>query len=145
MAVRATIRTFHDLGESLIEAFGDYKRRSAEIVYEELTNKKLSVDGPGTPVATGTLRANWKAAPGKTGTASFKKNTGEIHSRPPRFDTFKYTRNWSVFTIYNTSPYVLVVNDGMSGNDHNQNFIQASLKKAEGRINKLSGAGSANA
>ena len=144
MAVRSTIRSFDDLGESLIESFGDYKRRSAEIIYEELTNKKESLDGTGTPVATGTLRANWKAAPGKTGTDSFKINTGESHSRPPRFDTFKYIRNWSIFSIYNTSPYVLAVNDGVKGNTHNQNFIQKSLKKAEGRIKRLSGGEIAN-
>ena len=144
MPIRHKVASFDELGKAVIESFGDYKRRAAEIVYEELTHRRNGGDSAGTPVDTGTLRANWKAAPGATGTDSFKENTGESHARPPRFDTFKYIRNWSVFTIYNNSPYVIHVNDGARGNDHNQNFIQKSLKKAQSRMNKLSGANSAD-
>ena len=146
MPIRHKVASFAELGEAVIESFGDYKRRTAEIVYEELTNAKIAPSAKvGTPVDTGTLLANWRAAPGKTGTSSFIKNTGEEHSRPPRFDTFKYVRNWSVFTIYNNSPYVIHVNDGTSGNKHNKNFIQQSLAKAEIRVKLYKETGSANA
>ena len=121
-----TINRLEDLGEAVIEVFGDYKNRTAEVIYEKLT------EPGGTPVKTGTLRANWKAAPGKTGSDTrFIPNTGENREAPARFDTSKYLRNWKMFTIRNNSPYVIHVNNGISGNGHNANFIQAALQKAD--------------
>ena len=120
-----TINRLEDLGEAVIETFGDYKNRTVEVIHE-----KLIEDG-GTPVKTGTLRANWRAAPGNTGSDTyFTPNTGEKREKPKRFDTSKYLRNWKMFTIRNNSPYVIHVNDGLSGNSHNANFIQAALQKA---------------
>ena len=116
------INSFNDLGNAVIESFGDYRHRTAEVLHESL----VSV----TPEKTGTLKANWKGAPGKTGTDSYIPNTGEKRQRPPRFDTSKYLRNWSVFTIRNNSPYVKFVNDGIRGNQHNVNFIQRGIAKA---------------
>lgn len=124
------IKSLADLGEAVIKASEDYRHRAAEVVYDNLTKNK-NTSGIGTPVKTGTLRANWQAAPGNTGGDGFIKNTGESRAKPARFDTSKYLRNWSVFTIKNNSPYVIHVNDGISGNSHNANFIGKALAQAE--------------
>jgi len=117
------VSRLEDLGEAVIEAFGDYKRETAEALHEKL----LDV----TPVRTGTLRKNWVGSPGKTGSPTkHTPNTGRYWDRPKPFLTGKYTKDWSMFTIRNNSPYVMYVNDGIRGNQHNAGFIGTAIAQA---------------
>lgn len=115
---------FDELGNAVLRNFGDYKKELAASLFENLMET--------TPVDTGTLRANWKHAPGETGGNSQRiENTGEFHDRPAPLDMDKYKRNWSVYTVFNFSEYVEHVNNGLSGNSHNQGFIGSAIAMTE--------------
>jgi len=128
-----SVGSFDELGRAIIENFGDYKKELATALFEHLMTT--------TPVKTGTLRANWKQAPGKTGGTSFIPNTGQDRDMPPALNLSKYIRNWSVYTVFNNSPYVEKVNDGLSGNERNQNFIGKAIAMThadmEGYVSRL--------
>jgi len=117
MAFRAS--SLEEVGDIMINVFDDFRRDTARQLFENLMET--------TPEATGTLKANWNAKPGsKIGTQLIENTGKDVIERPtPDFD--KYIRNWKVFTIYNNSPYIVHVNNGESGNEHNQNFIQAAM------------------
>lgn len=117
MAFRAS--SLEDVGDIMINVFDDFRRDTARELFENLMET--------TPEATGTLKANWKAKPGSKAGKTFIINTGKDVAEQPVPDFDKYIRNWKVFTIYNNSPYIVHVNNGESGNEHNQNFIQAAM------------------
>lgn len=117
MAFRAS--SLEEVGDIMINVFDDFRRDTAKELFENLMET--------TPEATGTLKANWKAKPGSKIGKGFIENTGKDVVEKPVPDFDKYIRNWKVFTIYNNSPYIVHVNNGNSGNEHNQNFIQAAM------------------
>ena len=112
--------SLEEVGDIMIQVFGDHKQKVAQDLFDNLMEE--------TPEATGTLKHNWKARPGSKIGKGFIENTGQMLGEPPEVDFSKYTRNWSMFTIFNNSPYIVHVNNGESGNESNQNFIQRAME-----------------
>lgn len=117
MGFRAS--SLEEVGDIMIEAFGKRKRRILQELYTNLMDT--------TPERTGTLKANWNVKAGAGAGKLLIKNTGKdvIESEIPDFS--EYERDWKVFTLYNNSPYIVIVNNGEGGNEHNQNFIQEAM------------------
>lgn len=117
MGFRAS--SLEEMGDIIVNAFGDHKQSIITQLYDNLMIT--------TPEATGTLKANWRVKPGSKPGKGLIENTGRNVAEQPSPDFSKYTRNWSVFSIYNNSPYIVLVNNGEGGNEHNQNFIQEAM------------------
>jgi len=111
--------SLEEVGDIMINIFGDHKKKIASQLFDNLMET--------TPEATGTLKANWKARPGSKAGKTVIENTGRNVKETPVPDFDRYVRNWTMFTIYNNSPYIVLVNNGEGGNDHNQNFIQEAM------------------
>lgn len=122
------VETLDGMKGVMLEALDNFKQSIALSLYDNLVG--TSQKNGTTPEDTGTLKKNWRVTPGNTGGSSFIQNTRqkvEPRQRPNKL----YLRNWKKFTIFNNSPYVNYVNNGIRGNEHNQNFIQNALKKTE--------------
>ena len=117
MALKVT--SLEQVGDVLLTAFGDDKARIVEQLWDNLMET--------TPEDTGTLKANWNMHPGGKAGKTFIENTGIGVAERAKPDMTKYIRNWKEFTIFNNSPYIIKVNNGESGNEHNQNFIQEAM------------------
>ncbi len=121
MGFRAS--SLEEVGNIMINIFGDYKRDTARKLFINLLKE--------TPENTGTLKFNWMARPGGKAGKNYRENDGSNAPEREVPDFTKYKRNWSQFTIYNNSPYIVHVNNGESGNEANQNFIQAAMEKTK--------------
>lgn len=113
------VGSYNDIESAVLKTFGRYKKELVETLHGNLMIT--------TPVDTGTLKANWKVAPGNTGGNSFIPNTGKARKQPRPPDLSRYVRNWTYFTVYNNSPYIAKVNEGINGNEHNQKFIERAV------------------
>lgn len=119
----ARVKTLKDIGRFAIESFEDGKEKLVMDIHKHLMNT--------TPVRTGTLKSNWRMTPGSLVNRTFIPNTGETRTpKPIKNAITDYVRNWKKFVIYNNTPYVNIVNDGINGNEHNQNFIQKAIALA---------------
>ena len=120
------VKKLSDIGKSVIEAFEDDKENNIMRIYESLLIN--------TPKDTNTLVSNWRLSPGSIANKTyFIENTGEKRIPKSVKDArFDYVRNWKTFSLYNNSPYVGIVNNGLNGNAKNQNFIQRSVEQAVG-------------
>jgi len=118
MGFRAS--SLEEVGDIMIEAFGKRKRRIIQELYENLMET--------TPEKTGTLKSNWFIKPGSGAGKKFIENTGKDVTESETPDFSEYERDWKTFTLYNNSPYIVKVNNGESGNSHNQNFIQRAME-----------------
>jgi len=111
--------SLEEMGDILINAFGEHQNKIAADLYENLMET--------TPEATGTLKANWKVHVGSKAGEGLIENTGRDVPEQPVPDFAKFDKKWKALTLYNNSPYIVHVNNGESGNEHNQNFIQAAM------------------
>lgn len=111
--------SLEDVGDILINSFGKFQNKLAERLYDNLMET--------TPEATGTLRANWKVNVGPRAGKGFIENKG-ISLGEPKKPKFDYSNRWTAITLYNNSPYIVLVNNGEGGNDRNQNFIQRAME-----------------
>jgi len=118
MGFRAS--SLEEVGDIMIEAFGKRKRRIIEELFDNLMET--------TPEKTGTLKANWFVKAGKGAGRFVIENNGLDAIEPETPDFSQYERDWKTFTLYNNSPYIVIVNNGEGGNQHNQNFIQAAME-----------------
>lgn len=118
------VKSLDDLGRAAVEAFEDDKERIIMSIYNSLMIH--------TPHDTGTLKANWRLSPGAANNTYFIPNTGDdVVKKPIKNAMTDYVRNWKKFTLYNNSPYVGFVNNGVGGNKKNQNFIQKAVANAQ--------------
>lgn len=111
--------SLEEVGDVMIRFFEDFRLKLVEELYDNLMIT--------TPEATGTLKANWNLKAGSGAGKRFIENTGKDIANPQEPDFSKYKRNWKIFTLYNNSPYIVIVNNGEGGNEHNQNFIQEAM------------------
>ncbi len=118
-----SVNSLDELGEAVINAFGDHRIAILGSLFNNLMET--------TPEKTGTLKFNWRFQPGGNAGSFLQENTGDYRDDPRNPDSVVYIRNWKQYTIYNNSPYVIKVNDGESGNEQNQNFIQRALAMTE--------------
>lgn len=118
-----TVNSLDELSEAVISAFGDHKLAILDSLFENLMIT--------TPEKTGTLKFNWRFKPGGKAGSFVKENTGDYLPDPRKPSEVEYVRNWSQYTVYNNSPYIMNVNDGDIGPDYNKNFIQAALAMTE--------------
>lgn len=118
MTFRAS--SLEDVGNIMIEALGKRKRRIIQELFENLMET--------TPEATGTLKANWFVKTGSGAGKKLIKNTGIQVNESDIPDFSEYERDWKIFTLYNNSPYIVMVNNGEGGNGHNQNFIEKAME-----------------
>lgn len=118
MPIRAS--SLDEVGDIFMTTFGEYQTK---LLYELWDNLMET-----TPERTGTLRFNWRFKPGGSPGSGFEENDGTPKPWPREPQDVQYTKAWKEFTIYNNSPYIVIVNNGEGGNEHNQNFIQRAMQ-----------------
>ena len=115
-----------EIGDVMLTAFGDYRRLILNDLFANLMET--------TPERTGTLRYNWRFNPYSKPGDFLAVNDGSPKPWPREPDDMVYDRDFSHFTIYNNSPYILIVNNGEGGNAGNQNFIQRALAMTDSKF-----------
>ena len=104
-------------------------------IWDELMDK--------TPVDTGTLKFNWRVAPGESG-GTYNKlrpkdGTKNYYGEPTRPNLEKYPQNWKQMRIYNNTPYIMDVEENNYKNPTaktagNRDFIKNSVAAAKLRV-----------
>ena len=121
------VSSLEEVGDVFMNLLGDYKQAILRDLWDNLMET--------TPEKTGTLRHNWRFNPYKGPGDYLRVNDGTNQPWPREPDEKVYKAvNISVMTIYNNSPYIVMVNNGESGNEANQNFIQRALAMTETNI-----------
>lgn len=116
-----------EMGDMIISSFGEYKQAIVIDLFDNLMET--------TPQKTGTLNYNWRFQRGDSPGNFRQPNTGENWPDPPRpRETMKIGVKWDFISLYNNSEYIVIVNNGEGGNEHNQNFIQRALAMTDARF-----------
>jgi len=128
------VETLEGLQGVMLEALGSFNRSITLSLYDNLMITTPSINaGHPFPERTNTLKKNWRVAPGNTGDSSFLPRSTKVRvvdrARPTK--VFNYLGEAKKITIFNNSPYVNYVNNGIRGNDANSHFIQKALKMTE--------------
>lgn len=119
MPIKAS--SLEEIGDIVVSALGDYKVAILVDLFDNLMET--------TPEKTGTLKYNWRFTRGDTPGSFRQPNTGESWPEPPRPSEYmKIGKKWDSISLYNNSEYIVIVNNGEGGNEHNQNFIQEALQ-----------------
>lgn len=118
MPIKAS--SLEEVGDIFMTTFGDYQTK---LLYELWDNLMET-----TPERTGTLRFNWRFKPGSLPGSGFAENDGTPKPWPREPQDIVYKKAWKEFTVYNNSPYIVIVNNGEGGNENNQNFIQRAMQ-----------------
>jgi hypothetical protein len=125
MAIQTS--SLEEVGDVLLSAFGDYKLAITLDLFDNLMET--------TPEKTGTLKYNWRVVKGGSAGNFRQPNTGESWPDPPRpSEAMRIGKQWDSLTLYNNSEYIVKVNNGESGNELNQNFIQRALAMTNARF-----------
>ena len=121
--------------EYIVDEVDKFKNNYVYAIWDELMIR--------TPVDTGTLKFNWRVAPGESG-GSYNKprpkdGAKNYYGAPERPVLEKYKRNWRQIRIYNNTDYIMNVEN----NDYlkptaktagNRDFIKNSVAAAKLRV-----------
>lgn len=130
-----TTNFFGDLTETI---YDNFEKNAADVVnsiYNELITGTPRENDSGTPVATGTLKANWEVGIRPRSKAKYQRpsnNKQRVYPNPP-LATAKTYNIHNRYYIWNNTPYLGLVNAGIGNNAINAGFIQKAIARGEAR------------